>query len=196
MTPKVIVSILRRPKSRREDPHEMRTDPLWEFGSFGCTSCHKKNLMNPDKIHFLEGVRLAFARGGDHGFKLVHLSPSVEPVDHGSFAELKWHPVTMPFKYARAPLLINNDGESDFPLLKSFIANTNRPTWESKFASKFRSRRKPVEPEIADEMVDVFEQLSILGQPDMFASTYVEALPYPPPNVDRNRRQTYLGLVS
>ena len=196
MMPKVIISILRRPKSKRENPHEMRTDPLWEFGNFRCTGCHKKNLMNPDKIHLLSGIKLAFAQGGDRGFKLVHLSPPVKATDHGRFAELRWHPMTMPFKYTRAPLLINNDGESVFPLLKSFIANTNRPSWESKFASKFRSRRKPIEPDIADEMVKIFEQLSVSGQPDVFASTYVEALPYPPPNVDRDRRQTYLGLVS
>jgi hypothetical protein len=152
--------------------------------------------MNPDKVHLLRDARLAFAQGGDQGFKLVYLSPPVEVVDHGNVAEVKWLPVTMPFKNAQAPLLINNDGESDFPLLKSFIDHTNRPSWESKFASRFRSRRAPVQIDVANEMVEVFEQLSESGQPDVFASTYVEALPYPPPNIDRDRQQTYLRLVS
>jgi hypothetical protein len=194
MMPKVIIVNLRRP--RLGDPDEMRTDPLWEFGSFGCTGCHKRNLMNPDKVHLLKEARLAFAQGGDQGFKLVYLSPPVETVDHGNYAELKWLPVSMPFKYARAPLLINNDGESDFPLLRSFIVHTNRPSWESKFASRFRSRRTAVQVDVANEMIEVFEQLSESGYPDMFASTYDEALPYPPPNIDTDRQQTYLGLVS
>ena len=193
MAPKVIIVNLRRPQLN--DPIEMRTDPLWEFGSFGCTGCHKSNLMNPDKVQLLREARLAFAQGGDQGFKLVHLSPPVEAVDHGNFAEVKWLPVNMPFKYARAPLLINNDGESDFPLLRNFVVHTDRPSWESKFASRFRSRRTPVQIDVANEMIEVFEQLSASGQPDMFASTYVEALPYPPPNIDRDRQQTYLRLM-
>lgn len=192
--PKVILVNLRRPKLR--DPYEMRTDPLWEFGSFGCTGCHKRNLMNPNKIHLLEGARLAFAQGGDAGFKLVHLSPPVITVDHGDFAEVRWFPVTMPLKYARAPLLINNEGESDFPLLRKFLAHTRRPSWESKFASRFRSRREPVEKDVSKEIIEVFERLSILDRPELFASTYVDALPYPPPKIDHNRQQTYLRLLA
>jgi hypothetical protein len=40
---RVIIVMLRQP--RLDDPNEMRTDPLWEFGSFGCTGCHRKSLM-------------------------------------------------------------------------------------------------------------------------------------------------------
>jgi hypothetical protein len=191
--PKVIVVTLRRP--RLNNPDEMRTDPFWEFGSFGCTGCHKRNLMNPNKVHLLQGARLAFAQGGDEGFKLVHLSPSVKTVHHGNFAEVKWLPAIMPFKYAQAPLLINNDGKSDFPLLRNFIAHTNRSSWEGKFSSKFRSRREPVEMDLANEIIEVFEQASASNKPDLFASTYVEALPYPPPKIDRNRQQTYLRFL-
>jgi len=192
--PKVIIVNLRRPKLKDRD--EMKTDPLWEFGSFGCTGCHKRNLMNPNKIHLLQGARLAFAQGGDEGFKLIHLSPPVETIDHGDFAEVKWFPVTMPFKCAHAPLLINNEGESDFPLLRKSVAYTKRPSWESKFASKFRSRREPVETDVSNEVIDIFERLSVLEEPDLFASTYVDALPYPPPKIDHNRQQTYLRLLA
>ena len=44
---RIVIVMLRQP--RLEDPSEMRTDPLWEFGSFGCTGCHRKNLMNPEE---------------------------------------------------------------------------------------------------------------------------------------------------
>lgn len=188
--PKVIIVNLRRP--RLNNPTEMRTDPFWEFGSFGCTGCHKRNLMNPKKIHLLHGARLAFAQGGNEGFKLVHLTPPVVTIHHGNFAEVKWSPAKMPFKYNQAPLLINNEGESDFPLLRKFITNTNRTSWEGKFSSKFRSRREPLAVDLAHAIIEVFERLSNSNKPDLFALTYVEALPYPPPKVDDNRQRTYL----
>src|SRR5205814_8322552 len=57
--------------------------PLWEFGSFGCTGCHNRNLMNPNRLTELSGARLAFAQNGDLGIKLVHLTPPVSVVHHG-----------------------------------------------------------------------------------------------------------------
>lgn len=68
IVPKVIMVTLRRPNL--SVPGEMRTDPLWEFGSFGLTGCHKRNLMNPRNVDILDGARLAFAQGGEDGFKL------------------------------------------------------------------------------------------------------------------------------
>jgi hypothetical protein len=191
---KVIMVILRRPRLNR--PDEMRTDPIWEFGSFGCTRCHRKNLMNPNKIHLLQGTRFAFAQGGDKGFKLVHLSPPVETINHGEFAEVKWSPVIMPFKYSKAPLLIDNKGRSRFPLLKDFVARVNRSSWEGRFASRFRSSRRPIAMKLAAEIVEVFEQLLTSGTSDLFAVTYIEALPYPPPKIDCNRQETYLRLLA
>ena len=58
--PRVIIVMLRQP--RLNDPNEMRTDPLWEFGSFGCTGCHRRSLMNPKKLTELNGTRFAFAQ--------------------------------------------------------------------------------------------------------------------------------------
>ena len=187
---KVIIVHLRCPDLN--DANEMRTDPFWEFGSFGCTRCHQSNLMNPNKLHLMNEARLAFAQGGDEGFKLIHLTPPIEVVHHGDFGEAKWQPIRMPFKYTTAPLLINNDGHSDFSLLKKFIERTNCPTWKTKFSARFRSRRNPLEQKIGQEIIDIFEQKSAAASPDAFASTYVDALPYPPPKIDRNREQTYM----
>ena len=192
--PKAIIVSLRRP--RLNDSDEMRTDPLWEFGSFGCTGCHTRNLMNPRKIHLLEGARLAFAQGGDEGIKLVTLTPPAKAINHGRLGEVKWFPAQMPFKYSEAPLLIDNNGNTDFPLLKNFIYVANRSTWVGKFASKFRSRRKPLDANIAQEMIEVFERISESAASTSFASTYVEALPYLPPKIDINREQTYVHLLA
>jgi hypothetical protein len=90
--------MLRRP--RLDDPNEMRTDPLWEFGSFGCTGCHRANLMNPAKLTELHGARVGFAQNGPHGIKLVHLTPPIRTLHHGSFGEAKWSPAEMPLTYA------------------------------------------------------------------------------------------------
>ncbi len=61
-TPKrerVFVVMLRQP--RRADSNEMRTDPFWEFGSFGLTGCHQRNLLHPKRAGELSGARLAKA---------------------------------------------------------------------------------------------------------------------------------------
>lgn len=191
--PKVIIVILRRPNCG--NLKEMRTDPFWEFGSFGCTRCHTKNLMNPRKIDLLNRVRLAFAQGGSDGFKLVLLTDSIRAISHGDFAEAKWTPENRPLKYSKAPLFVRNDGTSDFPLLRHFIASANCPSWEAKFSSKFRSRRMPLDTSIAAEIVRVFDQQVASGDPDLFISTYIDALPYPPPKIDHNRLQTYSHLL-
>jgi len=192
--PKVIIVVLRRPNLAC--PDEMRTDPLWEFGSFGCTRCHARNLMNPRKIRLLRGARLAFAQGGHKGFKLVHLTPPIEVISYGDFAEAKWFPAKMPFKYTKAPLLIHNSGDSDFPLLRRFIESANRSSWEAKFASRFRSRRAALDADMAKEIIDVFEREANTERTDLFALTYIEALPYPPPRIDDDRQRTYWRLLN
>ena len=92
--PKVVVVMLRPPSRNR--PNEMGTDPLWELGSFGSTRCHRRNLMNPCKLHELGGSRFAFAQGGNSEVKLVHGTPPLEFLHHGQFAEAKWEPAEMP----------------------------------------------------------------------------------------------------
>ena len=93
--------MLRQP--RLGDPNEMRTDPLWEFGSFGCTRCHRKNLMNIRKLNELNGARFAFAQNGSLGIKLVHVTPPVRMLHHGNFGEAKWDAAEMPLRYDAAP---------------------------------------------------------------------------------------------
>src|SRR5438552_2689740 len=113
MPERVVVVHLRRPV--RSDPEEMRSDPFWEFGSFGLTGCHSKNLMNPEKLSELNGVRLAFAQGGELGMRFVYLSPRVKTTRHAGLCEATWKPTKMPFRYPEAPLLIGNDGQTRFP---------------------------------------------------------------------------------
>ncbi len=191
---KVIIVILRRPDPGRCD--EMRTDPLWEFGSFGLTHCHKRNLLNPGKIHVIKGARFAFAQGGATGFRLVHLTPPIEPKKYCNCAEATWSPAVMPFKYAKAPLIIDNRGKSDFPSLRDSLKSVNRTTWEAKFSSSFRSRRAPLEPNVANEFVGVFEDKLQSATPASFASSYVEALPYLPSRIDKRREETYKRLLN
>ena len=80
----VIIVVLRQPYNY---PNEKRSDPFWEFGSFGSTKCHYTNLMNPKKAHELEKKRFAFAQGGHEGFKLVYLTPPLSIIKHNGFIE-------------------------------------------------------------------------------------------------------------
>ena len=137
--PNVVVVMLRRPK--HHDPTEMRTDPFWEFGSFGCTRCQYRNLMNPCKLHELTGSRLAFAQGGDAEVRLVHVTPPVRTLHHVLFGEAKWHPPEMPLSYKSAPVLVDNHGGTDVPALIHMIDEVRRSSPVARFASKFRSTR-------------------------------------------------------
>ena len=99
--PKVFLVLLGWPRSN--DP---RSDPFYEFGSFGCTSCHCNNLFHPDCASELKGARLAFAQGGAGGFRLVYLTPPVEirklPPKSPNRCEAKWKPTEWPFRYTEA----------------------------------------------------------------------------------------------
>ncbi|MHB1158316.1 MAG: Nmad3 family putative nucleotide modification protein [Phycisphaerales bacterium] len=190
---RVFIVHLRRPD--RSNPEEMRSDPFWEFGSFGCTGCHRKNLMHPDHIHELSGARLAFAQGGALGFRLVMLTPPVRVVRHADRCELQWEPTEMPFRYAAAPLLIDRDGNSDMPALKRLIGTVDRTTGPGQFSSKFRSSRTPLRPEVAAELIDAYQRLRNAAIPSLTANRYEQALPYPPNLIDQNRKRTYQQMV-
>jgi hypothetical protein len=187
----IILTVLRQP--RTDDPAEQRSEPFWEFGSFGITGCHGRNLLHPRRAHELEGKRLAFAQGGPDGFRLVHLTPPVKVQNRGAVCEVAWAPALMPFKYATAPLLINNAGETATPSLICELEGVARHTWSGRFASKFRSRREPVSPDLAAELEHCMRQAAQDRLP--IASSYVDALPHPPPSVDLERRKTYTDLL-
>ncbi len=188
----VILVMLRRP--RLGDPNEMRTDPLWEFGSFGCTGCHRANLMNPRKLTELNGARFGFAQNGPLGIKLVHITPPISMLHHGSFSEAKWSPVEMPLTYASAPTLVNNFGHSDFPKLLKVLIGARRGSPVAQFASKFRSRREPLPPLVGRQVISVYERARSDGASSV-ARSYVDALPCMPPRIDRDRKETYQRLL-
>jgi len=189
LIPRVVVVHLRRP--HLSNPEEMRSDPFWEFGSFGLTGCHSKNLMNPKKSSELNGVRFAFAQGGDLGMRLVYLSPPIKIARHGSLCEATWQPHEMPFKYSAAPVLIDHAGQTAFPLLKGFLKRTDRGGWLGRFSSRFRSRRQPLEAQLGKELVRVYEEARKSASALALSRFYFDALPYAPPNVDRDRESTY-----
>jgi hypothetical protein len=188
--PRLIIVMLRQP--RLDNPNEMRTDPLWEFGSFGCTGCHRKNLMNPKRLTELNGTRFAFAQNGALGMKLVHITPPVNTLHHGMVGEATWHPVEMPLTYSSAPILINNFGASDVPEIREMISDVMRRSPVAQFASKFRSRHLPLPGHVGRLLIAVYERFR--KESASFAQTYVDALPYKPPRVDEDRQGTYRRL--
>jgi len=188
----IIVVHLRQP--RRSEPNEGRTDPFYEFGSFGCTGCHSRNLLNPRRAHELNGARFAFAQGGKLGFRLIHLTPPARVVEHRDVCELTWKPAEKPFRYDTAPLLVNSAGESDFPGLLRMIRGVDRFTWPQRFSSKFRTTRTPLPPGIGQEVARVFDRLRARAKPSALAATYLDTLPYMPNNPDLNRRRTFQAL--
>ena len=188
----IIIVYLRQPDST--NPNESRDDPFWEFGSFGCTGCHRHNLMSVRKLEELKGCRLAFVQGGRGEIRLVYLTPRVDICYHLHCGEVIWQPAEKPFAFASAPVLMNNECQSDVPSVIDLLMNVNRSTPWGKFASKFRSRRAPLPTYIAQELTNVYEQFSKSKIPR--AKSYVEALPYEPPKINRDRRTTYKEHVS
>jgi hypothetical protein len=186
--PKVIVVLLRQPSTAVT---ERRDDPFWEFGSFGCTGCHSRNLMNPKRAHELNGARLAFVQGGLLGFRLVHVTSEIwmEPV--GSGFEARWPPGQMPLKYASAPLVIDNDYNSDIPLLAMESRGVLRSTPVARFASAFRSRRSPVAGDVGAAIIACYRRRRT---PARVAKTYEDAMPHPPPIIERSREQRYRAI--
>jgi len=188
--PKVFLVNLRRPNSA-----DFCTDPFYEFGSFGCTKCHSNNLLCTRNAAELKGSRLAFAQGGAGGFRLMLLTPPISVILWSHNCEVRWKPPTMPFKYSEAPILVANDGRSDFPLVKAFSSKTARKTLEGGFASRFRSRSSPLQPEIAEELIVIYEKYRNEKGSSAIAEQYYQALPYVT-RMDRYRKATYRRLIS
>ena len=196
MEPKnrVMVVHLRRPDRSRQD--EARTDPFWEFGSFGMTKCHGRNLMNLGKAERLSGVRFAFAQGGPRGARLVYLTPPVEIKKHCDRVEAVWSPPEMPFRYSSAPILVSNTDRSNFPRFEAAMAGGGRSKPEGQFSSNFRTRAHCLDDAMADEIVEVYADMRRRAPDSAIARFYDEALPWPPPKVDRQRERTYERLLA
>jgi len=185
----IVIVLLRRPgKSDRRD------DPFWEFGSFGLTGCHKDNLLHRRSARELNGVRLAFAQGGRHGFKLVFLTPPVCIVEHRDCCEATWRPARKPFRYDSAPVLVANHGEKIRGMEKA-LSGVSRSTYEARFSSRFRTRSTPLNddfPELAEQIAAQFEPAYATAKRNgTLAKTYDQALPWAIKNPDREREHTY-----
>lgn len=148
--------------------------------------------MNPRKVAELDGSRLAFAQGGESEIRLVHVTPPVKMTHHGSFVEATWHPRDMPLAYDSAPLLVDNCGDSDFPALMELIDDVRRSTPVARFASKFRSRRKPLPADIGRHVIASYLDFRQRGA--VVAQCYADSLPFPPPRIDLDRKGTYGAL--
>lgn len=192
--PRIFFVHLRRPD--KSDPYEQRADPFYEFGSFGCTGCHSKNLLHPRNARKLEGARLAFVQGGTEGSRLVFLTPPITITVRNESCEARWKQEEMPFKYTAAPILIHNDGSSDFETVRRFIlSRKNSQTLESRLASLLRSRTQETSEQMATQIVAVYTNMRADVPRSAIAKHYEEALPYEPNNIDRKRKKTYASLV-
>ena len=196
----VILVHLRQPQTRRtmhknclsmRSNHDHRDDPFWEIGSFGITGCHKSNIMNQKTISMLKDKRIGFVQGGKAGMKLIYLTPKVHILRDMEPCEMRWKNHRMPFKYTKAPLLIDNDGKSDFLWVKEYIKNVNRRTWVAKFSSKFRARKAPIEEELAHNLVELFDTKYKKASNSEISAFYYESMPYAPSVIDEDRKERY-----
>jgi hypothetical protein len=187
--PKIVLVMLRQPGI-----NDTRDDPFWEFGSFGCTGCHRTNILHPKKAREIEGARFAFVQGGPKEIRIVHLTPPVRVHYHNVLCEVTWTPPSMPFRYAKAPVLVSNAGLSAVPSIFHYLEGVNRRTWCGKFGSRFRARRTPLPCDVASEICNVIEQLAHSGDSSVFAMSYEQALPYVS-KIDRSRKRTYEYLL-
>jgi hypothetical protein len=190
----VYIVHLRRPNMA--DPDERRSDPFYEYGSFGCTGCHSSNLLHPRHAAQLEGARIAFAQGGRLGTRLVFLTPPITIRQWADRCEVRWKAGCMPFRYECAPILVSSAEASDFPKLARLAQQTACLTPEAGFASLFRSRAKPLDPVLAIEVIVQYERLQKSAPRTAFCSSYAEALPYKPPCIDMERGKTYRRQIA
>lgn len=115
--------------------------------------------MNPKKAEELVGARLAFAQGGEAGTRLVFLTPPIERVQtHMDCAEALWSSREMPFRYLHAPLLIDSEGNTEFPLLKELLRDVARASSVAQFASAFRANTKALPRGIAQQLIQRYQQ--------------------------------------
>jgi hypothetical protein len=187
--------MLRQPN--RADRKEARSDPYFEFGSFGCTGCHHKNLLRPDeKTERMVGGRLAIVQGGEGEMRLVLLTPPIKRIRKlNKRREALWRP-TKAFCFARAPILVNNHGVSNFPeLIRQYVHDGNRSTLVGQFSSAFRARRDRLNDIVAEELVNVYTRLRREAKHSDFAKTYVDTMPYSPRSPAPSRQSSYMKTV-
>lgn len=168
-------------------PGDARDDPFWEYGTFGCTGCHDKQV----KSGRLDGACLGFIQGGADTLRLVYLTPPVRTTFGQPGAMVEWEPHDMPFRFNDSPLLIDQVGYTNFPLLRQHVEGVKRSAWLGKLSSAFRSRTSPLAPQQAAEVIEVFERARTQVGPGGFASQYCEAIPPVPMDCRSDRAKRY-----
>lgn len=164
---KLFIVLLRRPKQSSD----FRDDPFWEFGSFGSTGCHSKNLLHPKNTKITDGDRLAFVQGGSGGMRIVAVTPPVTVGGSNARVEILWDESFRPLAYQDALSAVDNAGNSLLPSLFASISKINRSTYCGKFSSAYRSRSTAVTDKIAKEIIQAFESIEALP-----TNNYVEAI--------------------
>lgn len=190
MCARVFVVMLRVP----HDENDLRDDPFWEFGSFGCTRCHSKNLLHPKKCRIGDGDRLAFVQGGLAGLRLLLITPPVKRIDHPGGVEVRWDSRAKPFRYQCAPSLFRQAASQvhalKLPRLRTSLGSVKRSTLDAKFASRYRSRTRPLDSEIEQELLVGFDRVRKNAAKDAFITRYEDALPQPCRHVSRRERKS------
>src|SRR5690349_18822148 len=102
---------LRRPSGYKD----RRNDPFWEFGSFGSTGCHSRNLLHPVRSTLRDNDRLVFVQGGDGESRVIALTPPIKIGGSLHKLEVLWDKSYRPLSFMNAPILIDNQGNTDFP---------------------------------------------------------------------------------
>ena len=162
---------LRQP-ARKDD---RRCDPFWEFGSFGLTGCHRANLMHPTRSPLQTGDQLVFLQGGHGEIRVVGLTPPINVQRGGHLLKVRWDRSYKPQPYHSAPVLIDNEGSSNFDAVRKLLAGVKCSTYCGRAASKLRSRSKPIEdPELISQIWNWFDQPQL-----SVASNYLEVIRSP-----------------
>lgn len=76
------------------------------------------------------------------------------------------------------------------------IRTADRTTWPARFSSRFRSRRRPLRQDAAEELCAVFGQAYAQASCGDIAQRYEHVLPHRPNRVDTARRSTYRRLLA
>jgi hypothetical protein len=161
------VVFLRKPNTLAD----MRSDPFWEFGSFGRTGCHRVNLLHPRHTPLVNGDRLAFLQGGQGEIRVVAVSPPITVGGSNDLIEVEWSSRYRPLPFLSAPLLINNLGDTAFPEVRSILRGTRRSTYCGAAASRFRSKSSALNKVLEKQILSWFKRS---GLPKI--STYPEAI--------------------
>jgi hypothetical protein len=122
------------------------------------------------------------------------VTPPISVRSLADICEAVWVPAEMPLTYATAPIVLDSQGRSDLPLLAEMAHGVRRSTPVARFASAFRSCRRPVAGEIGEQVIYTYQRFRD-GDAEI-AERYQQAMPYSPPMVEQDRASRYELLRS